>query len=114
MGSLESVLDNGAALANEAADDPTVLEGEAWFRGLDREQRQLGELAPKLLALGPPPPCCGESHALISQALGAAATSYVLLESGARDLDVDVLLDGAEGMKEAGRLLEAAEDALPD
>ena len=112
LGSLTDVFDNGAALAHEAGEDPSVLFGETWFRDLNREQRRINEIQSKVVSLNPPPRFA-QSHSLLSQAIAETDAAFDLLEVGARNLNVDQLAEGLEHIREASRLLEVATDALP-
>ena len=109
---LVSVLDNVTALILEAAENPSVLFSDAWYRDLDREQARLNEAQSTLLSLEPPGSLT-ETHGLLVQALSEMVVALDLLESGGRDFDPNQIDEAVEHMTESTRLIQLATAAIP-
>ncbi len=107
------LLDNIVDLSTEAADDPTVLFGEEWFRDLGREQDRLNEAQSTFLALQPPPKYV-ETHRLMTQALNELDIALDLFETGGRDFDAVKISEAVDHMVESTRLVEESTAALPE
>ena len=107
------LLDNIVALSTEAANDPSVLLDEGWFRDLDREQDRLNTAQSTFLALQPPSRFT-ETHRLLTQALNEMDIALDLFETGGRDFDAAKISEAVGHMDESTRLIGEATAALPE